>query len=251
MPNTSNIKKAEIQREHQASPGLKNAGQPVRGSARMPVTWVSLGAMAYDQALDRQMRQAQAVLEGDDSQTVYFVEHPPTITIGRNGTSEHILAPKAYLEQQGFSVYEVDRGGDVTYHGPGQAVLYPVLHLAPWGNDVGRYVRMLEQCAMTALSYVGIRAERLEGYPGAWVGDNKICAIGARVKRRIDSEFVTSHGLALNVNPNLGHFSTIIPCGIQDKGVTSVARELGKDVEFSEWEKRLKDAFAEVFEVEV
>jgi lipoyl(octanoyl) transferase len=208
--------------------------------------------MDYDVALAEQMARRDALLAGtDEVQTVYAVEHPPTITIGKSGSAEHIVAPKAVIERIGFTIRAVDRGGDVTYHGPGQWVLYPVLHLSPWGNDVGRYVRMLEETVIRALAEVGIVGGRSEGYPGVWVGDRKICAVGASVKRRLDGEFVTAHGLALNVTTNLDHFSAIIPCGITDRGVTSVAAELGSEVSFPEWEDRLRRAFADVFEMDL
>lgn len=217
-------------------------------SAHSAWNWVSLGHMAYDDALSVQQARATALLNAeDDEQTVYSVEHPPTITIGRSGTFNHILASRTQLEAMDMTVVEVDRGGDVTYHGPGQWVVYPVLHLNPWGNDIGRYVRMLEECAILALEGVGIPAQRQEGLPGAWIENQKICAIGARVRRRPSGEFVTSHGLALNVTTDLNHFSTIIPCGITDRGVTSVAEQLGERVVFDTWEERLKQAFENVF----
>ncbi|WP_245632853.1 lipoyl(octanoyl) transferase LipB [Alicyclobacillus kakegawensis] len=219
--------------------------------SRVRGIWRSLGRMDYDAALAEQMARRDAVLHGhDEAQTVYAVEHPPTITIGKAGTFEHILTPPAALEQMGFTIREVDRGGDVTYHGPGQWVLYPVLHLAPWGNDVGRYVRMLEETVIRALAELDIQGTRSEGYPGVWVQDRKICAVGASVKRRLNGEFVTAHGLALNVTTNLAHFNAIVPCGISDRGVTSVAAELGSEVPFAEWEDRLRTSFADVFEMD-
>ncbi|WP_026961935.1 lipoyl(octanoyl) transferase LipB [Alicyclobacillus herbarius] len=218
---------------------------------RIPGVWRSLGRLEYDAALAEQMAQRDALLkEQDETQTVFAVEHPSTITIGKAGTFAHVVAPRPFLEQKGFTIREVDRGGDVTYHGPGQWVLYPVLHLSPWENDVSRYVRMLEETVIRALAEVGIRGERSEGYPGVWVQDRKICAIGASVKRRMNGEFVTAHGLALNVTTDLSHFDTIIPCGITDRGVTSVAAELGQEVPFFEWEDRLRRSFADVFHMD-
>ena len=212
---------------------------------------VSLGRLDYQQALSIQEGQAAKLLAAEtEDQVVYTVEHPPTITVGKNGTRDHIVAPEATLDELGFAVYDVDRGGDVTYHGPGQLVLYPVLHLGPWNNDVSRYVRMLEQVVINALKHVDVESRRLDGYPGVWVGNAKVCAIGARVKKRKNGEFVTSHGLALNVTTDLSHFQTIVPCGIVDKGVTSV-RELltTEEVSLFEWEHRLLDSFADVFQV--
>jgi lipoyl(octanoyl) transferase len=230
-----------------------SVGQPVQSDAlktsrNVSLKWQSLGRKVYDEALTIQMDRAQALLdEADDVQTVYTVEHPPTITIGRNGTFNHIVATRDQIESLNMTVVEVDRGGDVTYHGPGQWVVYPVLHLNPWGNDVGAYVRLLEECVIVALDELGIRGARIDGLPGVWVGTNKICAVGARVKRRHSGEFVTAHGLALNVNTDLSHFGSIVPCGISDKGVTSIAALLGQDVAFDEWEVRLRRAFCTVF----
>src|SRR5579875_3895925 len=199
---------------------------------RAVVEWVQLGRMAYDQALDiQQTRNAALLAEEDNLQTVYSVEHPPTITIGRNGSTDNIVASESELQRMGFVVRNVDRGGDVTYHGPGQLVVYPILHLEPWDNDVAMYVRRLEEMVIIALREVGIESTRSEGYPGVWVGGNKICAIGARMKKRSSGEFVTSHGIALNITTDLSHFNTIIPCGIADRGVTSIAQELGANVD--------------------
>lgn len=220
----------------------------------MPTTveWVSLGHRQYDEALDIQMSRAQALLTGaDERQTIYTVEHPPTITIGRNGTTDNIVADQSFLEAQGFAVRHVDRGGDVTYHGPGQLVVYPVLHLAPWGNDVKQFVRNLEESVIRALAEVDIEGKRHEEYPGVWVADAKICAVGARVKKRPSGEFVTYHGIALNVNTNLAHFQTIVPCGIADKDVTSVERETGHPADFDAWETKLRQSFYDVFQFEI
>ncbi|WAH39046.1 lipoyl(octanoyl) transferase LipB [Alicyclobacillus dauci] len=213
------------------------------------IEFVDLGRMDYDDALTKQLDRASALLrEEDDRQTVFFVEHPRTITIGRNGTTDNIVVSESFLAERGFTVREVDRGGDVTYHGPGQLVVYPILHLNPWDNDVKAYVRNLEESVIRALEPVGITATRLGEYPGVWVKDAKICAVGARVKKRQSGEFVTYHGIALNVNTNLSDFQTIVPCGIQDKGVTSVEQELGEPGQMSDWKERLKTAFLDVFQ---
>ncbi|GMA55817.1 lipoyl(octanoyl) transferase [Alicyclobacillus sacchari] len=211
--------------------------------------WQSLGEIEYDKALELQLSRVDTLLAGaDERQTVYALEHPRTITIGRNGTRDHILLPAEVLERQGFVVREVDRGGDVTYHGPGQLVLYPILHLDPWGNDVSRFVRNLEEFVIRAIANVGITGTRVGDLPGVWVGDDKICAVGARVKRRPSGEFVTYHGIALNVNTQLSDFGAIVPCGIQDRGVTSIAQVLGEPQSLPVWEKVLCDAFCDVFD---
>lgn len=214
--------------------------------------WISLGKTDYDEALQIQNASAEKLLaDASQEQTVYTVEHPPTITIGRAGSRENIVASKERLDEIGMSVYDVDRGGDVTYHGPGQLVVYPVLHLEPWGNDITKYVFMLEEVVIRALQDVGITSNRAEGLPGVWVGNNKICAVGARARRRLSREFVTSHGIALNVSTNLSHFSTIIPCGISDKGVTSLEQEMHNSQSWLEWEGRIRKTFSEVFEMEL
>lgn len=214
-------------------------------------TWSALGHMGYDAALSVQQGQRDDLLHlTSDVQTVYAVEHPPTITIGKNGTQDNILAAEGWLEAQGFTVRRVERGGDVTYHGPGQWVIYPVLHLSPWQNDVSLYVRMLEETVIEALKTVNLSGARSEGLPGVWLGNDKICAIGASVKRRPTGEFVTAHGLALNVTTDLSHFDAIVPCGIQDKGVTSVSKELSQTVNFADWESILKRSFQEVFQMD-
>lgn len=216
------------------------------------LSWVSLGALDYDKALEIQQSQNLRLLElQSEVQTIFTVEHPPTLTIGRNGTTDNIVASEQSLNEMGLVVRHVDRGGDVTYHGPGQLVVYPVLHLGPWGNDVSLYVRNLEEVVIVALRTVGITANRDDAYPGVWVGNRKICAVGARVRKRPTGEFVTSHGIALNVHTNLSHFDAIIPCGITDRGVTSVAREIDKHVDLVEWEQRLLQSFQSVFEATI
>lgn len=209
--------------------------------------------MPYGEALRIQTDQAQRLLQGDDNQqTLYTVEHPPTITIGRNGSPSNIVAEEMTLEAEGVDVYEVDRGGDVTFHGPGQLVVYPVLHLGGWHNDVGRYVRMLEEVVIQAIAEVGLEGVRDEAYPGVWVNQKKICAVGCRVKRRRDGEFVTYHGIALNVHTPLRFFDFIIPCGIQDRGVTSLTEELGSapaEQTLTEWEHRMMKHFSNVFDL--
>lgn len=216
------------------------------------LNWTNLGRMDYNRALTIMNERSSALLaDCDDRQTVFQVEHPPTITIGRNGTRDHIVTPADQLEEMGFSVYDVDRGGDVTYHGPGQLVVYPVLHLAPWGNDVSKYVRMLEEVVIIALASANIEGVRSDGLPGVWVGDDKVCAIGARVKKRKTGEFVTSHGLAVNLNTDLTHFQTIVPCGIIDRGVTSVAQILGQNVSLVDWSNRIETGFSSVFNTSI
>lgn len=218
---------------------------------RVQADWRPLGRMAYEEALATQQARVDALLTlADQHQTVYAVEHPPTITIGRSGSFANIVGSRERLEALGMQVFEVDRGGDVTYHGPGQLVLYPVFHLSPWRNDIGWYVRMLEESIIRALANADIQGTRVSDYPGVWVGQNKVAAVGVRVKRRPDGEFVTMHGVALNVSTDLSHFATIVPCGIVDKGVTSISQLLGTPCHLVDWERNVRDAFTDVFEVQ-
>ena len=146
-----------------------------------------------------------------------MLEHPPVITLGRGSHAEHLLASKATLEAAGATVWETTRGGDITYHGPGQLVGYGILDLRQHGRDVGRYLRDLEEGLIRTLSEYGLVAGRRAGMTGAWVGDRKVAAIGVRAEK-----WVTAHGFALNVDPDLGHFDWIVPCGIREYGVGSI-----------------------------
>ncbi len=193
-----------------------------------PAWVVDCGTMAYGPAWALQRELVAARQAGRIRDVVLLVEHPPVITIGRAGRSAHILLPRALLVAQGFEVFEVERGGDVTYHGPGQLVGYPIVDLRALDEDVVRYVRSLEGALIRVLQHFGILADRVRGYPGVWVRDSKIAAIGVAVKRR-----VTMHGFALNVAPNLDHFAVINPCGL-GKPVTSMAGVLGRPVALAE-----------------
>lgn len=184
--------------------------------------------MAYAAAWALQRELVTARQAGRIRDVVLVVEHLPVITIGRAGRSANILLPRTLLAAQGFEVFEVERGGDVTYHGPGQLVGYPIVDLRAVDEDVVRYVRSLEGALIGALRQFGVSADRVRGYPGVWAGDSKIAAIGVAVKRR-----VTMHGFALNVAPNLDHFAVINPCGL-GKPVTSMAAVLGRPVSLPE-----------------
>ncbi len=181
-----------------------------------------LGRLAYRPACDIQRQVHQQVLDGA-MPTLLLVEHDPVITVSqRRGVNRHVLLPRQTLVARGIDLQETDRGGDVTYHGPGQLVAYPILRLADYGLNVGRYMRLLEAIVMDALVEFGIDAHRDHCATGVWVGNAKLCAMGVRVKRN-----VTLHGLALNVDPDLSHFQTIVPCGLADRQVTSMRELLG------------------------
>lgn len=189
---------------------------------------VECGRMPYGDAWALQ-RTVLAARQADRMpDTVLFVEHPPVVTIGRAGRASNVLVPREMLDARGVDLYEVERGGDVTYHGPGQLVGYPILNLRALDEDVVRYVRLLESALIAALETWDISGERVRGYPGVWVGGAKVAAIGVAVKRK-----VTMHGFALNVDPDLASFDLINPCGL-GKSVTSIGRLLGRVVSLGE-----------------
>lgn len=200
-----------------------------------------LGRCGYREAWDVQLDLVRRRKLGEVCDHLLFVEHPPTITMGRNADAAHILAAPGRLRQLGFSVEETDRGGDVTYHGPGQVVAYPILDLKQWRRDVGAYLRALEEVIMAVLLDFGIESRRVEGLTGVWVADAKIAALGVHLSR-----WVTSHGLALNVSTDLDHFNWIVPCGLT-KPVTSMEKVLGKAPSRQAVIESMSARFGEVF----
>jgi lipoyl(octanoyl) transferase len=202
--------------------------------------------VSYPEALELQHSLVEARKAGHIPDQLLLLQHPPVITLGvrTRGDRRHIVASPATLAQHGVSVVETGRGGDVTYHGPGQLVGYPIIDLKPHRCDVHRYVRDLEQVLIVAVAPLGVMAERAEGLTGVWVGREKLGAIGVRVSR-----WVTSHGFALNVSTALSHFDFIVPCGIQDRGVTSIEKLIGRNVDVRTVEAAVVQAFADVFEL--
>jgi lipoyl(octanoyl) transferase len=200
-----------------------------------------LAAWEWQRALVRQ-RSAGAI--GD---TLLLLEHPHTYTLGRSTKDGHLLITAEQLGEQGIALVESDRGGDITYHGPGQVVGYPILKLSQHGGDLLRYLRMLEQTLIVALASYGVAAGRIAGLTGVWVGDAKIAAIGVK----LSASGVTQHGFALNVATDMRYFQQIIPCGIADKGVTSLALLLGSAPARAEVEQCVAAAFGEVFGVDL
>jgi lipoyl(octanoyl) transferase len=204
-----------------------------------------LGIVGYQEALDLQQRLVEDRKAGRVGDQLLLLQHPPVITLGvrtRNDRS-HVLATPESLSAQGIELFETGRGGDVTYHGPGQLVGYPIIDLKPDRCDVHRYVRDLEEVLIQSVATFGISAARVPGLTGIWVGSEKLAAIGVRISR-----WVTSHGFALNVSTNLDHFQLIVPCGIADKGVTSLERLLGRNVSMAEIEDEVTRRFAAVFD---
>ncbi len=174
------------------------------------------------------------------------LEHPPVLTLGRRANRMNILVPEELLRREGVAVYQSTRGGDVTYHGPGQLVGYPILALRPLGMGASAYVHTLERVIIDLLREYGIEAGQDPDYIGVWAGKEKITAIGVAI-----SGGITTHGFALNVDPNLAHFRLINPCGIMDKGVTSMVKVLGHTVPFPEVRSRLISHFARLFDMEM
>jgi lipoyl(octanoyl) transferase len=193
--------------------------------------------------LELQAEHVTARQAGRSHDTLLLLEHDPVFTLGRNARHENVLLPDESLRARGFEVVETGRGGDVTYHGPGQLVAYPILDLSPDRRDVHRYVRDLEEVMIRTCADYGVIATRIEGLSGAWVGDSKIGAIGVRIAR-----WVTSHGIALNVTTDLSAFRLIVPCGIRDHGVTSLERVLGRAIPLGAVMDRIQHHFAGVFE---
>lgn len=206
-------------------------------------TWLlSLGLVPYDQATDLQLAALNARAEGLTPDLLLLLEHPPVITLGRGADPANVLAAPPELGRRGIEVREAWRGGDVTLHAPGQLVGYPIVDLRARDRDVHRYLRDLEEVLIRALAGWGIASERVAGATGVWVGSDKAAAIGVGVKR-----WVTHHGFALNVSTDLSLFETIIPCGLAGKGVTSVARLLGREVSMEAAASRVTAEWAAVF----
>ena len=203
-----------------------------------------LGRIGYQEALDLQADLVEQRRRDGIGDTLLLLEHPPVITLGvktRNNRT-NIIASDAQLAEAGVAVFQTGRGGDVTYHGPGQLVGYPIFNLNPHRRDVHRYVRDIEQALIDAVAAFGVVAERAEGLTGIWVGNSKLAAIGVRISR-----WVTSHGFALNVATDLSHFDLIVPCGIQDRGVTSLERLLGRSVDMDEVADAVEAGFRGIF----
>ena len=203
-----------------------------------------LGRLDYPAALTLQRTLVEERRANHVPDLLLLVEHPPVITIGVKGDGGrgNIIATPEQLASLGIAIHETGRGGDVTYHGPGQLVVYPILDLRPDRCDVHRYVRDIEDVMIRVCASYGVTAGRIAGLTGAWVGSEKIGAIGIRMSR-----WITSHGLALNVSTNLDHFRLIVPCGIGDRGVTSLERTIGRPVDMFDVEQRLVAAFLDVF----
>lgn len=201
----------------------------------------SLGLVSYQEGLDLQHAALAEVTAGGEER-IFLLEHRPVLTIGRGGAIQNLLVPAETLAAQGIELYEIERGGDITYHGPGQLVGYPILNLDRQGRDLHLLLRLYEEVGLGVLGHFGLEGRRDKRYTGVWVGDEKVMAIGVAVRK-----WVSFHGFALNIQPNLAHFSLIHPCGIKDKGVTSLARLLGRGVTRDEVEPVVIAEIARIF----
>ncbi len=205
-----------------------------------------LGLVDYAAALEVQRERVAQRKARTIPDTLLLLEHPHVYTLGRNGRQENILVSAEWLASRGAQVFHTDRGGDVTYHGPGQLVGYPILDLTRHRRDISWYMRSLEEVFIRTAHDFGIRAGRSEGAAGVWVGNDKLVAMGVHLSR-----WVTSHGFALNVNTDLRYFEWIVPCGLQGKGVTSLAKLLGHPVEMDAVVERVVEHFGKVFGLEM
>ena len=210
-------------------------------------SYQDLGRIVYAKALDIQTEKFNALLaakaKGEKGRNeLLFCEHDPVLTIGKSGKDSNLLIPEARLQALGVSYYHINRGGDITYHGPGQITGYPIFDLETWHIGLKQYIYRLEETIIRFLALYGLKGERLEGATGVWL--DPFVAGKARKK---SSRFVTMHGFALNINTDLNYFSLINPCGFTDKGVTSLAKELGKEQDFEEAKRQLVALFRDVF----
>jgi lipoyl(octanoyl) transferase len=208
----------------------------------MQLLVTNLGRTRYSETWELQRKLVELRTEDRIDDVLLFTEHEHVYTIGKGGDENHLLASEQELSTDGVEVFRIDRGGDITYHGPGQVVGYPILDLNGYFLDIHRYLRSLEEVMIQSLGQFGIRAGREEGMTGVWAGGEKIAAIGVRVSR-----WRTMHGFALNVNTDLTRFGRIIPCGIFHKGVTSMEKMLGREIPLQEVEDSLTASFSRVF----
>ncbi|HKP32370.1 MAG TPA: lipoyl(octanoyl) transferase LipB [Chitinophagaceae bacterium] len=221
------------------------------------IVFEDLGRKAYKDAWDYQENLLQQSVKSKSaseatSNFLLFVEHPPVYTLGKSGKKDHVLLSDSEMEDKGIEYFQINRGGDITFHGLGQIVGYPILDLENFETDIGKYLRNLEEVIILTLAEYGIKGERSKGETGVWIDagvpgrERKICAMGVRCSR-----WITMHGFAFNVNTDLTYFDGIIPCGIQNKQVTSLQKELGKELDIEEVKEKLRKNFEKVFEATI
>ncbi len=204
--------------------------------------YCNLGLIDYMEAWDLQKEISESRYNKKINDVLFLLEHPHTYTLGKVADRKNLVSSEDYLIKNKISVYDIDRGGDITYHGPGQIVGYPIIDLNEWQKDTHKYLRALEEVIIHTCAFYGLNCGRVPKYTGVWIGDRKIAAIGIKVSR-----WITMHGFAFNINTDLSLFSGIIPCGISDKEVTSLSKELGERIEINEVKSLLVKNFKEVF----
>ena len=205
--------------------------------------YFDLGLIDYKQAWDLQVKIFEKRRRNEINDTLLLLEHPNTYTLGKVTDKKNLIGSAEFQKEKNISVYEIDRGGDITYHGPGQIVGYPIINLSDWHEDTHKYLRALEEIIILTCRDYNLPAGRIEGLTGVWIENRKIAAIGIKVSR-----WITMHGFAFNVNTDLSLFNGIIPCGIQDKEVTSLEKELQKNISILEVKEKLVNYFKIVFE---
>ena len=206
------------------------------------LNYCDLGFIDYKEAWDLQKSTFENRYKKKVNDVFYLLEHPHTYTLGKVADRKHLVGTDEYLSKNKISVYDIDRGGDITYHGPGQIVGYPIIDLNEWEKDTHKYLRALEEVIILTCAHYGLKGTREPKYTGVWIEDRKIAAIGIKV-----GHWITMHGFAFNVNTDLSLFAGIIPCGIPDKDVTSLNRELGRKIDINEVKTLLVKNFKEVF----
>ena len=207
------------------------------------LNYCDLDFIDYQEAWNLQKEILNLRVDEKVNDVLFLLEHPHTYTLGKVADKKNLLGSEDYLHENKISVFDIDRGGDITYHGPGQIVGYPIIDLKKWKQDTHKYLRSLEEVIIKTCADYGLKGIRDPRYTGVWIEDRKIAAIGIKVSR-----WVTMHGFAFNVNTDLDFFSGIIPCGITDKGVTSLKNELGRTINISEVKEKLKNNFKDIFE---
>ncbi len=229
------------------------------------VTFIDWGNIAYQEAWDKQETLFKQKVDCKfvnrslpESEQVFpqnhliFCEHPHVYTLGKSGSENNLLINETFLQKIGATYVPINRGGDITYHGPGQLVGYPILDLEQFFTDIHKYLRFLEEAIILTIAEYGLKGERYEGFTGVWLDATdpkkarKICAMGVRCSR-----WVTMHGFAFNVNTNLDYFNYIVPCGIDDKQVTSLQKELGREIDIEEVKTKLKKHIAQLFDMQL
>lgn len=206
------------------------------------LSYCSISSIDYLEAWDLQKQIFYQRTKGTVPDVLLLLEHPHTYTLGKTADKKNLVGSEKYLSENSISVYDIDRGGDITYHGPGQIVGYPIIDLKQWKQDTHLYLRSLEEVIIRTCGNYNLNAARVPGYTGVWINDRKIAAIGIKVSR-----WITMHGFAFNINTDLNLFSGIIPCGISDKEVTSLGRELNQKIDIDEVKEVLLQNFISVF----